>query len=912
MMFARAAVILTSLVWTTLGVAQPESPLALDALEVTGTHLGREAGMDPLVSFDRNTLRNSGHATLGEFLQALPMMSGSPLGTSVNQRGSGGAVSRGIESVELRGLGSRRTLILINGRRMLAGGNGAAGVVDLASIPVALVERVEVLTTSASVAYGADAIAGVVNVITRSDVDGVEVSARVSQTESGDGDVLDLSAVTGRRFGSTWLSGGVSLFDQAAVGRGDRDFSSQWLTVDGPANAIVPTGSSAPPNGRFRTSDGNVTLIDGEDGDSPDDFRPFINDGPDTDRFNFNPFEDLVQDSRRVSAFGSLRHDLSPSLSLFAEALFQQRDSDTQIAPLPFFTNRLDGVTVSADNIYNPFGEEISDARRRLVEGGPRRFAQDNQLWRVVIGADGLVADWQWETSLSYGRNEVEQRQSGDLRRDRVALALGPSFISGDGVATCGTEAAPVVGCVPLNLFGGPGSITDDMLAYAGIADLIDTQQNEETTFGFDLRRELLRLPAGPVPFAAGISLRDARAEDRPDTQTQAGNTTGAARQRTRGEFDSREVFAEVGIPLLAGRSGVHALGVELGLRAVDYSNFDAETVFDVSALYQPVQSVTLRAGYAEAFRAPTVGELFGGATEANPIVEDPCADFSQLGQPQVDRCIAQGVPSDGSFDQTGNETPTLGGGNPALAPEQAESFTAGVVYSPSGWPGLRVSLDYFDIRIEDGIAALGANTVLEQCLETGSAQFCDRIDRHPDGSITQIRTALQNTAEETARGLDLDVQYAHTTSWGRWQHRLLISRVLEREVRSFPGAQPFVGEGQYDPDLFGVIPEWKGRYALAWSQDRWLAGYGLEWIDALTDSGGEVAPGTDYRIGSRLYHDLHAGLTTPQNLRVTLGIANATDREPPFIPNGGELNTDESAYRLLGRTYWLRLNLAL
>jgi len=875
-------------------------------LEVTGTHLDREAGMDPLVSFDNAAIRNSGHVTLGEFLQALPMMSGSPLNTSVNQRGSGGGLSRGIESVELRGLGPQRTLVLLNGRRMVAGGNGTAGIVDLASIPVALIERVEILTTSASVAYGADAIAGVVNVITRRQTDGVELSARASQTDSGDGETFDFSAVSGGRYGNTSLLGGLSLFDQSAVGRGERDFSSQWLTVDGPDNTIVPTGSSAPPNGRYRTSDGNVTLIDGENGDSPDDFRPFINDGPDTDRFNFNPFEDLIQDSRRISAFGSLRHDLSPTLSLFAEALFQQRDSDTQIAPLPLFTNRLSGVTVSEDNVYNPFGEEISDARRRLIEGGPRRFAQDNQLWRIALGADGLVADWRWETYLTYGRNEIEQRQSGDLRADRVALALGPSFIDGEGVATCGMESAPIAGCVPLNIFGGPGSITEDMLSYAGIADLIDQQENEETTLGFDLRRELFQLAAGPVPFAAGLSFRDASAEDRPDPQTRAGNTTGAARQVTDGDFDSRELFAEIGLPLAAGRPGVHALNLELGLRAVDYSNFDAETVFDISALYQPIPSVTIRTGYAEAFRAPTVGELFGGVTEANPIVEDPCADFSGLNQTEIDRCVAQGVPADGSFDQTGNEVPTLGGGNADLSPESADIFTAGIAFAPESVPGLSVSLDYYDILIEDGIAALGANTILDQCLTTGSSQFCDRIERGSDGSITRISTELQNTAEETARGLDLDLQYAHVTGWGRWQHRLLISRVLERELRSFPGEAPFVGEGQYDPDNFGVIPEWKGRYTLGWSRASLFAGYVLEWIDELTDSGGELASDTEYKIGSRLYHDIHAGLKTAQGLRLTLGIENLTDRDPPFIPNGGELNTDESAYRLLGRSYWV------
>lgn len=887
--------------------ADTETPLELQTLDVTGTHLERDAAVDPVVAFDRDELVRSGHSTLGRFLQALPMMSGSPLSSSTNRRGSGGGLSRGIESVELRGLGAQRTLILLNGRRMLAGGNGASGVVDLASLPLAMIERIEVLTSSASVAYGADAIAGVVNVLTRKHVAGVEMSARSGLTERGDGGVLDLSAVAGRRIGQTQFNAGITLHDQQSVGRADRSFSSRWLTVSGPDNVIVPTGSSAPPNGRFRTSDGNVTLIEGEDGDRAEDFRPFINEGPDTDRFNFNPFEDLIQDSRRVSVFTTLRHDLSPSLSLTAELLFQQRDSDTQIAPLPFFTNRLPGVTVSEDNFYNPFGEEITDARRRLVEAGPRRFVQDNQLWMLALGADGLLGPWHWQTQVQHGRNRVRQTQTGDLRRDRVAAALGPSFVD-NGVARCGTPDDVVPGCVPLNLFGGPGSITADMLDWAGLSALTDRQVNEESLLSASAYRDAWAMPGGFAGLAVGIDVRSTDAEDVPDAQTRAGNTTGAARQTTQGGFDSRALFAEFALPLLANRPAVRQLDLELGLRWVDYSNFDAETIFDAALRYAASDWLTLRLGYGEAFRAPTVGELFGGASESNPIVEDPCADFSSLSQTEMDRCVAQGVPADGSFNQTGNEVPAVGGGNPRLSPERATSFTSGLILNWPAFPNARLSIDYFDIEIHDGITALGASTLLSQCIATGRPTFCDRIQRNPDGSIASIQRNLQNAARETARGVDIEFGYRHATAIGELNHRLLLSRLLERSVQAFDGAQPLTGVGRYDADNFGVIPAWKGTYVASWNWQRWFAGYALEWIDEIEDQGGDLAPGTRYAVGSRLYHDVHLGYRGQHNLSLVIGIDNVTDRAPPFIPNGGELNTDESAYRLLGRRYWLRL----
>ena len=908
MLVKSAAISVACLLCTVVAkAADDDRPLELNALEVTGTHLAREEAVDPIVAFDRQAISDSGYSTLGSFLQALPMMSGSPLSTSANQRGSGGGLSRGIESVELRGLGPQRTLVLLNGRRMLAGGNGAAGIVDLASLPVAMIERVEVLTTSAAVAYGADAIAGVVNVMTRQTVQATELTARYEQSERGDGEVLNLAAVSGARLGRTQLNAGVTFRDQAAVGRGDREFSSRWLTVSGADNRIVPTGSSAPPNGRYRTSSGNVTLIEGEDGDRPEDFRPFINDGPDTDRFNFNPYEDLIQDSRRLSAFATLRHDFSPTLALSAELLFQQRDSDTQIAPLPFFTNRLNGVSVSADNLYNPFDEDITDARRRLIEAGPRRFSQDNALWIVAIGMDGFQGPWHWQSHLQHGRNSVRQTQTGDLLRDRVAVALGPSFDDA-GVARCGTPGDVVPDCVPLNLFGGPGSLTPDMLEWAGLTDLVDRQSNEETLFSVKANREGWQLPGGPIGLAVGLDWRSTDAEDRPDAQTRAGNTTGAARQTTRGGFDSRAFFGELGLPLLSNRRAARALDLTLGARWVDYSNFDAEAVFDLALQYQPNETVTLRAGYGEAFRAPTVGELFGGATESNPIIEDPCADFAALTQAQVDRCVAQGVPADGSFNQTGNEVPAIGGGNTQLRPEHADTLTAGLVIRPERLPGLRVSLDYYDIDIRDGVAALGASTLLEQCVATGNPAFCNRIQRNADGSIASIQSNLQNTASETARGVDLDMSLQTDGAFGTLTQRLLLSRTLERSLQAFDGAQPLVGVGRYDADAIGVIPAWKGRYTLSWGQRQWFAGYSLEWIDAVEDQGGDLAPGTSFGVGSRLYHDLHAGVRHREGWVVTIGLDNLTDENPPFIPNGGELNTDETTYRLLGRGYWMRL----
>ncbi|MBU1187524.1 MAG: TonB-dependent receptor [Gammaproteobacteria bacterium] len=884
---------------------------ALDNITVTGTRLRMDMpdGAYPLTVIDRQQLETSGQQFLGAFLQQLPFMAGSPLNTSTGARGEGGGLSRGIASIELRGLGAQRTLVLVNGRRFVPGGNGASGIVDLNMLPMASVDRVEIFKSGASVEYGADAVAGVVNIITRQQTDGLELNAQGLSSSRGDAESLQVSLVFGQQRERWQYFLGAEYVDQTSVGKGERAFAERRLSFTGPDNTPVFDGSSAPPQGNFRTSLGRLTLIDGEDGRDLSDFRPWIGDNsdPDTDRFNFNPFEDLQQPSERLSLFAQSRYRFSTALNLFAEAFYHDRDSRTRLAPLPFFTNREQDVAVSADNLFNPFGETLTDVRRRLIEAGPRDFVQDNEAWRFVVGADGLLAGWFWDASITRGRNTVDQLQTGDLLDSRLRVALGPSFLDTDGNAVCGTPAAPLPDCVPLNLFGGAGSISQDMLDFVD-TDLQDRGFNEQTVASANLSGSLLSLPAGSMQMALGFEYREEQAADVPDAQTVLGNTSGSARAITAGQFDSKEAYLELGVPLLRDLPWAQSLTLDLGTRLVDFSNFGSKTVFEAGMYWTPVESLRLRAAWSEAFRAPNVGELFGGFTQANPIVTDPCADFSTLTGTEIERCVAQGVPADGSFSQNGEETPELSGGNINLNAEQAEVITAGFTWLPTSLPALELSLDYYNIDIDDGIASLGANTILEQCLATGAAAFCDRINRADDGRITSVQAQLQNLAAETAQGLDLDLRYRHDSSLGSFSHRALISHVLERDLVAFPGAEPFVGAGGFDQDNFGAIPEWQGNYRLDWRRGGWTAGYALQWIGAIAERGGEVFPGTVNRVGHTLYHDVYVGHEWRSRTALMLGVDNLFDDQPPLLVNADEGNTDVSTYRLLGTTFWLRL----
>ena len=886
-----------------------EEQREIEHVRVTGTRLTLDSieGVYPLTIIGQQELLDSGYEHVGDYLQDMPFMSGSPLGTTSGLRGEGGGASRGITTIELRGLGAERTLVLVNGRRFLPGGNGASGLVDLNMIPMSMVERVEILKSGASVEYGADAVAGVVNLITRTTTESLELRGSGQVSGEGDAKSYSLSATFGRELDRGSFIAGVEYSDQPSVGKGERAFSSRLLTVSGPDNDIVPDGSSAPPQGNFRTSLGRLTLIDGANGDSPDDFRPF----EDSDRFNFNPFEDLLQDSERLSIFALGRYDVSDAVHLFAGGLYHQRDSNQQLAPLPFFTNRETDVAVSADNLYNPFGEELTDVRRRLVEAGPRVFSQDNEAWRVVLGGEGNIGQWYWDASLTRGRNETDQLQTGDLLDSRLRPALGPSFLDSSGTPACGTAASPVADCVPLNVFSGAGSITPEMLRYIG-TDLHDSGFNEQTVVSANFSGSGPEVAAGELHLAAGYEYRDESAADYPDPETVAGNTTGSARAVTRGSFESHEFYGELGIPLLEDAKYAKALDLDFGARWVDFSNFDSQWLLEAGVHYQPVENLHLRATWSEAFRAPNVRELFGGFSQSNPIVQDPCADFSTLTEVEVQRCIDQGVPADGSFDQNGQETPQLGGGNPQLGPELSDTLSLGLTWTPSWLEGLEINLDYYDIQIDDGILALGANTILEQCLATGEPAFCERIQRDSDGAITQVNAQLQNLAMDKARGVDIDLSYSGQAWNGSWEHRLLLSYVADRDLIAFPGADPFRGAGEFDPDNFGAIPEWRGNYNLTWTGESWRFGYAAQWIGSLDESGGEIYPGTTNHIPSVLYHDVFASYALGAHSEITLGVDNITDETPPFFANADEANTDVATYQLLGTIYWLRLSMTL
>jgi len=558
--------------------ATPAAPAKADAAKkpdqdfteeivVTGTHIPRVelSHAAPMTVLSSAQLASSGRPSIGDILQTIPEQANG-LNTQVNNGGDGSI------RIDLRGLGFQRTLVLLNGRRFVAGGTGADASVDLTTIPTSAIQRVEILKDGASAVYGTDAISGVVNLITRKDYNGTELEAYYGGSQHGDGTQLDVSATTGltTERGNLMITGG--FFRQVTIMASDRSFSKFAWLYDFPSGEVGTQGSSATPQGAFNVranaQDGNAAwnaLVAANpgvrrftlDADSQQ-WRAFRNVGVTEaggDLYNYQPENYLMTPSQRANLFAVGEYKLSDNVHGYFEASYNNRTSQQQLASEPLFTVN-EGIIVSKDNVYNPFGRDFDNIARRMVEVKDRSDTQDQDTFRAVTGVGGQLSfmptPWTWDVSLNYGRNQSVSLKEGRLRRSKLADAVGPSFIDTDGVARCGTPGNPIDGCVPLNLFGGAGSISQDQVAnltYSGTLRGLNDMISAQATLG----GTLFRLgSAAPIGLAAGYELRHEHGAFIPDPLTASGDTTGNKSSPVEGGFTVNEGYAELSVPLLA------------------------------------------------------------------------------------------------------------------------------------------------------------------------------------------------------------------------------------------------------------------------------------------------------------------------------------------------------------------------
>ncbi len=916
-----------------LAAVQAQEAQELDRIEVTGSRIKKAEveGQTPVTTITREDIAQSGLTSVADIVQQLTG-SGSSLNTKFNSSGNfgfppdGSGVGAGSATVDLRHLGSKRVLVLVDGIRWVneASASGVSASTDLNTIPVSFIERIEVLEDGASSIYGSDAIAGVVNIITRRSFDGVSASVYYGEFDEG-GDTKSGELAFGGSGDNYSFFLGASTTEQDGISS----------TKYGPASVPIPGtgltfGSSATPNGRFDFIDPvtgnrrNITTPNGQffpNGPNfPGDFIPF---GTPT-RFNFAQFNLMLTPNERKGVFSQGRFDFSDSVSGYARVLYNQRESLNQAAPEPIFLGPgngnfwMDNIVISASNPYSPFpfdlnADNINIVARRPVEGGPRQFYQDVDTWYFGTGLEGTweIGDnaYFWDVNYARSSNEADQTNLGSYNIRRIHTALGP---------LAGCQADPA--CVPLDIFSGPGAITPAMLAY--IQPIIrDTSSNDLQLLSANLSGDLFNLPAGAVAFATGVEHRRLSGAYTPDGLTVAGEYNGVPSLPTSGEYDVDEYYAEFSVPIYA--AGDSKLDLSLAARYSDYSTFGGETTGKAGFRWQFSDSFLLRGTYAQGFRAPSIGELFGSASRFDAQIDDPCLiglDGSPPTAP-AEVCRALGVPV--GAEQANSQISVQTGGNPNLDPEEADSYTFGAVFSPAFASGtawserLDFEFTYYSHEIDGAVQAVDAQTQLNLCTATLNSPFCDGITRASNGFIGSFANGLQNFGAIETDGYDFDTFWTlPQTDWGTfkvsWQNTW---------VNDYKAVD---GLGTAQPQGVGIevnnsgIPEWTSNLGVDWAYGDFFAGWTLRHISDLTEQCGDAvdfdvcsnqAAGTN-RLGSTTYQDLQLGWKAPwfEGTQFTFGVNNVFAKDPPISLSASLNGYDASTYDLpAGRFMYVR-----
>ena len=903
----------------------------IETVVVTGSRISYSPtdGPQPLTVVTREDIEDSGLLSVGDLIQRLPMQ-GSGINRTFNNGGDGSV------RVELRALGAARTLVLVNGKRWVASGEGANSSIDLNTIPMAAIERVEVLKDGASAVYGSDAIAGVVNIILRKNFEGIEFSHQTGDFgASGGGGEQTWSVLGGGVADRARFTIGASLTAVDELSNADRA-----QTAARPANG----GSAGTPQGRFGYGGvagefGNFTLREGEAGTEANHFREWTS--PE-DRFNFNPDNYILTPSERRNIFFNGSYELTDQVSFLFDALYQNRISDQLLAPTPLFWGFSADEGIDATNIHNPFGLTFCGLSgtnnlgadcstldepvaygwfgRRMVEAGNRNFLQDIETFRGGLGVEGALGNrWNWEVYWAWAQNKATSTTEGLLNTDAIRKALGPA-------------AGCTGSCVPLNIFGGQGpdaqylgdgrwsgsgSITPNMLNYISFT-AHDTGGNDTKNLYAQLTGTLIDLPAGPVGAAFGYELREESGFTSPDALIVTGATSGNASQPTDGSYDVTEYFAEVGIPLLSGAPLAEALDLNVAIRHSDYSTFGRTTKGKYNIMWRPHNDLLMRITMSDGFRAPSVPELFFGQSDSYPELQDPCdvnsGNFTGSGNQQSAQCRSHGVPD--GFTQPNSQIRITVGGNPDLQPEESENFSFGLVYQPGWLEGFQAEVDWFDIEISETIASIGSQNILEQCY-SDTSQYCEHVDRGAGGFVTDLRNLATNVGQLAVSGTDVALSWdGIDTDWGLFDFGWDITLYDTWDSTDALGTR-FVSAGY----VFGAArdnnADLRSTAHVAWTRGPWSARWSFQYIAEAKgvantapsyDAGGVYDAGDEVRpLDATLYNDVVASYVLERDTHTATfaaGIDNLLDQDPPFFPEA-YANDFDPDYRSWASRFW-------
>ena len=966
--------------------ADIQEAVTVDEIVVTGSRIKRPQfqGTNPVASVSSESLEAAGVTNVTDFLTDSPAL----VGSTTLQDNSNGANrgSVGLNLLDLRNLGTQRTLVLVNGRRHVASQAGSTSV-DINSIPVALIERVDVMTGGASAIYGADGVSGVVNFVLKKDFEGLDARAQYGTSEHGGGENAFFSVLAGKNIldGRANFTIGLEHSQTQALESQQRSFSRV-----GSAESVVVNPDYEELGGYKRIFAKNVRYIDTSAGGSVytrwgdttsgvtfnGDGTPFQDgvytsgasmiggDGTPVARFNTN----LMPELKRSAINGTFNIELAPNHYAFGEAKYV--NTKTQFYGQPSWDY---GLYIPLDNAYMPesirndalaaggFGDVDSDdymggvlmARDNFDLGRVMRDIE-RETFRGVFGIRGdLKPNLSYEASLNYGKtienniernNRINERYfaaidavrdgSGNIvcrsNLDPNAIPVGDLFGSEFDASTWGATFTPGAnsGCVPMNVFG-EGSPSKEALDWI-MVESASKDVVEQFVFNAFVAGDFgsfLELPGGPISFSAGVEYRKEKARSRVSMDELLGTELGynvtflGQGSNMAGEFDVKEVFGEISLPLLADKPFIKELTIDGAYRYSDYSTAGTTDSYKVGLMWAIDDNLFLRGTGARSVRAPSISDLFLPSVQTYGTIKDPCDKnaFNIGDNPAVREanCRAMlGLGADdayGFIDTNSDSVPGRVSGNPNLAPEEADTFTAGLVFTPTFLRGFSLALDYYDIKLSNAIQFMSAQGMADKCYDLPQPnQYCAAIGRNPETNLLESFERFGvNVAEYRTSGWDLSIDYlldparfGYEKDIGTFRFSLMGNKLDKLQFIEDP-ADPLSVEEDVGT---ARVPEYQAQFDVNWKWHDWNVVYGYNWFDETRRYEGVAEDYIDPRYfnhDARSTHDLQVKYQLRDSVSIYGGVNNLTDEQP-------SRGTVDYPVSPLGRYFYMGVNLSL
>lgn len=877
----------------------------LDRIEVTGSRI-RQADIEtaqPVFTISRQDIEQQGFASVGDILQNLTAAGSPPISRS-QPLSSGESV--GGQYIDLRSLGANRTLVLVNGRRLPI---TTGGLQDISSIPSIMVERIDVLKDGASSIYGSDAIAGVINIITRRNFEGVEASVYYGQFSDGDGAKTRYDAVMGASSDRGYITIGVEHRDEEEVWARDRPYSlDSYPGFPSYSQSVVGQW------GNFWNEAEGAWFAPDQGGSAigVDNFHPQQAPG---DTSNAARQMHVMNPIETRALFVSGAYDITDTVQLVADMSYQNRLATRQIAGYPLQSGAFD-IPMSADSYFNPLGDQDIDWRRRGWEV-PRTTASELSVWRFSAALEGSFEFGDryidWQVGNMYADSDLTVSSRGDFHTGFVRDSVGPSFMNSQGQVQCGTPDAPISlgSCVPWNPFAGFGtgsvanSLDDPAIQALFFPSFHDIATTTTHNYFANISGNLFALPAGDLSYAAGYEYRKEKGYYTPDALLQSGVASGLAAGPGGGDYKVDEFFLELDVPLLSGVTGAQELSINLASRYSDYDTFGDTVNSKFGVKWKVFDDLLVRGTWSQGFRAPTISNLYGGGSQTFTTgFRDPCdsvygdargsarclqdvaADYRQLQQGFI--------PTDSVAAQT--PVPFFSGSNPLLQPERSRSWTAGLVYSPSYAQGLDFTLDWWKIRIDDTMVSDAPNTILSDCYISLIESRCAQFGRDPvTGIVNDLSYGLRNAGYTEIEGFDFGVGY-------RWDTNAMGAFSVNWDSTYF-SSYDYKATNDADAPVskvvgFGSDFRIRSNLNLSWTYGDFGATWGMRYNSGTKescyfnefcsipdyqapDTQGTIVP--QNRVGSVTFNDVQVRWNAPWNATVSIGANNVLGKEPPI-----------------------------